>query len=149
MKTTCIFKTFLKRLLKNVLETIVLEIGQRAVSASLFRDCYFRVSFQRHRNKKNKERVNQLEHRESFHQRPMGQCLAKHAWGIASVDENVAPCSLILFRHASVRSLKRNQKKLVSTCVLEERQSRAANQNPGFSTKVFKPITVLRCSFSG
>ena len=47
LKTTCIFKMFLKQLLKNILETTFLETGQSAISASLFRDCYFRVSFQR------------------------------------------------------------------------------------------------------
>ena len=72
-----------------------------ALSASLVRD----------QEIEDKETVNQIEHRESFHQRPMGQCLANHAWGIASVDEIVAPCSLILFRHASVRSLKKKPEK--------------------------------------
>ena len=89
---------FLKRLLKNVLETTFLEIGQSAISASLVRD----------KEIEDKEMVNQLGHRELFHQRPMGHCLANYAWGDASADENIAPCSLTLFCHASVCSLKRN-----------------------------------------
>ena len=72
---------------------------EAAISASPFRDTEI---------KEDKERVNQLEHRDSFHQRPMGHCLANFAWGDASADENIAPCSLTLFRHASVCSLKRN-----------------------------------------
>ena len=71
---------------------------ETAISASLFRD----------KEIEDKERVNQLGHRESFHQRPMGHCLANYAWGDASADENIAPCSLRLFRHASVCWLERN-----------------------------------------
>ena len=88
----------MKRLLKNILETTFLEIGQTAISASLLEN----------KEIEDKEIVNQLGHRESFHQRPMKHCLANYAWGDASVDENIAPCSLTLFRHASVYSLKRN-----------------------------------------
>ena len=74
------------------------RILETVISASLFRDTEI----------KDKERVNQLEHRESFHQQPMGYCLANYTWGDASADKNIAPCSLTLFHHASVCSLKRN-----------------------------------------
>ena len=63
-----------------------------AISASLVRD----------KEIEDKETVNQLGHRESFHQQRMGHCLANYAWGDASADEDIAPCSLTLFRHALV-----------------------------------------------
>ena len=90
---------FLKWLLKNVLETTFLEIGQTAISASLLEN----------KEIEDKEIVNQLGHRESFHQQPMKHCLANYAWGDASVDKNIAPCSLILFRHASVYSSEKTR----------------------------------------
>ena len=76
-----------------------LEIGQTAISASLFRD----------KEIEDKEIVNQSWHRESFHQWPMKHCLMNYAWGDASVDENIAPCSLTLFCHASVYSSEKTR----------------------------------------
>ena len=97
----------MKRLLKNVLETTFLEIG-RVPFPRLFLEMAISASLVRDKEIENKETVNLLGHRESFHQRPMGHCLANYAWGDASADENIAPCSLRLFRHASVCWLERN-----------------------------------------
>ena len=74
----------------------------------LFLEIAISASLVREKEIGDKETVNQLGHRESFHQRPMGHCLANYAWGDASADENIAPCSLRLFRHASVCWLERN-----------------------------------------
>ena len=53
--------------------------------------------------------VIQLGHRESFHQRPMKHCLTNYAWGNASVDKNIAPCSSTLFHHSSVYSSEKTR----------------------------------------